>query len=282
MKKALTAILLVALLLVQSVTVPTVLAEPETEGNTAQTQDETETTQTREEVGDTTGDSEDTEAAPAKSEEKKDKLDEFGKLTSFATDKKPSIAAVGGIVMDVQSGTVLYEKNINERLYPASITKIMTTLVALENSSLDEEVTFSQNAVQLIEGQGASNIEIVPGEKLSMKDSLYAIMLMSANEVCNGVAEHVAGTIKKFTKMMNKKAKELGCTGTHFNNTNGLWEENHYTTVHDMALISRAAYQNETFAEITGTKWYKLPKTNKRKAGYTLHNHVAAAEVSAV
>ncbi|MBO4395910.1 MAG: D-alanyl-D-alanine carboxypeptidase [Eubacterium sp.] len=204
---------------------------------------------------------------------KKDILDEYGDLTAFAASDPPSIASVGGIVMDVDSGAVLYEKNINKRLYPASITKIMTTLVALENSSMDEVVTFSQNAVDLIQNQGASNIEIVPGEKLTMEESLYAIMLMSANEVCNGVAEHVAGDIKTFVKMMNKRAKELGCTGTHFNNTNGLWEKNHYTTTHDMALIARAAYKNEKFAEITGTKWYKLPKTNKRKAGYTLHNH---------
>ena len=266
MKKALTAIVLAALLLIQGVTVPVVLAVPEDEGDTMETQEVTDTEEASEDEGDA-------DASPAEPEEKKDKLDEFGKLTDFATDKKPSIASVSGIVMDVQSGTVLYEKNINERLYPASITKVMTTLVALENSSMEEEVTYSQNAVQLSEGQGASNIEIVPGEKLSMKDSLYAIMLMSANEVCNGVAEHVAGSVKAFVKMMNKKAKELGCTGTHFNNPNGLWEKNHYTTAHDMALISRAAYLNETFAEITGTKWYKLPKTNKRKAGYTLHNH---------
>ena len=202
-----------------------------------------------------------------------DIIDEYGDLTAFAATDPPSIASVGGIVMDVDSGAVLYEKNINKRLYPASITKIMTTLVALENSSMDEVVTFSQNAVDLIQNQGASNIEIVPGEKLTMEESLYAIMLMSANEVCNGVAEHVAGDIKSFVKMMNKRAKELGCTGTHFNNTNGLWQKNHYTTTHDMALIARAAYKNEKFAEITGTKWYKLPKTNKRKAGYTLHNH---------
>ena len=196
-----------------------------------------------------------------------------GDLKQAKAARRPDVSAESAIVMDVQSGTILYEKNIDKREYPASITKIMTTLVALENSSLDETVTFSNNAVELIQGQGASNIEIVPGEKLSMEDSLYAIMLMSANEVCNGVAEHVAGSIKKYVKMMNKKAKELGCTGTHFNNVNGLWEKNHYTTAHDMALISRAAYKNETFARITGTKRYQLPKTNKRKAGYPLHNH---------
>ena len=271
MRKRLTVIALVATLLLQATAMTTVQAVPDTD-TTEQTEEagtgeaqSTESTETEEADGDT--------SEQAESKKTGDKIDEFGNLTDFATDKKPSIAAVGGIVMDVQSGTVLYEKNINRKLYPASITKIMTTLIALENSSLQEEVTFSRNAVQLIEGQGASNIEITPGEKLSMEDSLYAIMLMSANEVCNGVAEHVGGTIKNFVKMMNKRAKELGCTGTHFNNVNGLWQKNHYTTVHDMALISRAAYKNKTFAKITGTKWYKLPKTNKRKAGYTLHNH---------
>lgn len=263
--------------------VKTAFAEPDTEtteetgtdnteGTEAETTEETGTEAADDAVADTASETaDDTDSASKK--KSGDRMDDFGKLTGFATDKKPDISAVGGIVMDVQSGAVLYEKNINKKLYPASITKIMTTLICLENASLKEEVTFSTNAIRLIEGQGASNIEVKPGEKLSMEDCLYAIMLMSANEVCNGVAEHIGGSIKGFTKMMNKRAKELGCTGTHFNNPNGLWEKNHYTTTHDMALIARAAYKNETFAKITGTKWYKLPKTNKRKAGYTLHNH---------
>lgn len=155
--------------------------------------------------------------------------------------------------MDVQSGAILYEKNIDKREYPASITKVMTALVAIENSSLSETVTYSRNAVTNLES-GASNIEIQPGEKLSMEDSLYAILLMSANEACNGVAEHVAGSIDNFVAMMNQKAKELGCTGTNFANANGLWMSNHYTTAHDMALISQEAYKNPTFA--------KLPERN--------------------
>lgn len=162
--------------------------------------------------------------------------------------------------MDVQSGAILYEKNIDKREYPASITKVMTALVAIENSSLSETVTYSRNAVTNLES-GASNIEIQPGEKLSMEDSLYAILLMSANEACNGVAEHVAGSIDNFVAMMNQKAKELGCTGTNFANANGLWMSNHYTTAHDMALISQEAYKNPTFAKITGTKRYIINKT---------------------
>ncbi len=185
---------------------------------------------------------------------------------------KLSLSADSAIVMDVDSGAILYKKNMDRKQYPASITKIMTTLVALENSSMNETVTYSRGAVTNLES-GASNIGMLPGEKLSMEDSLYAVMLASANEVCNGVAEHVAGSVENFVNMMNERAKSLGCTGTHFANPNGLWLENHYTTAHDMALIAREAYQNPTFAKITGTKRYSLPNTNKRKNLPTMTNH---------
>ena len=185
---------------------------------------------------------------------------------------KVKISAESGIVMDVQSGTILYSKNIDKKEYPASITKVMTALVAIENSSLSETVTFSYDAVMNLES-GASNIGTQVGEKMTMEECLYAILLMSANEVCNGVAEHIAGSIDGFIKMMNNRAKELGCTGTHFVNANGLWKKNHYTTAHDMALIARAAYKNPTFAKITGTKRYNIPKTNKAKNGHALYNH---------
>lgn len=181
------------------------------------------------------------------------------------------VSAESAIVMDVQSGTILYEKDMDKKEYPASITKIMTALVAIENSSLSETVTYSKEAVTNLE-LNASNIEIQVGEKLSMEDSLYSILMMSANEACNGVAEHIAGNIKAFVQMMNERAKELGCTGTHFANANGLFMNNHYTTAHDMALIARAAYKNPTFAKITGTKVYKISRSNKHLAR-TLYNH---------
>lgn len=186
--------------------------------------------------------------------------------------EKLKVSAESAIIMDVQSGSILYKKNIDKKQYPASITKIMTALLAIENSSLQETVTYSKTAVLNLES-GASNIGIKVGEKMSMEDSLYAILLMSANEVCNGVAEHISGSVKNFVDMMNKRAKELGCTGTHFANANGLWMKNHYTTAHDMALISRAAYKNKVFAKITGTKRYVIKKTNKNKDGHALHNH---------
>ena len=189
-----------------------------------------------------------------------------------AAKGKVNISAESAVVMDVQSGSILYSKNMNKKQYPASITKIMTALLALENSSPAETVTYSGSAVLNLES-GASNIGLKVGEKLTMEQSLYAILLMSANEACNGVAEHIAGSIKNFVKMMNERAKQLGCTGTHFANTNGLWMKNHYTTAYDMARIASAAYKNTTFARITGTKRYNIPKTNKNKDGHALHNH---------
>ena len=193
---------------------------------------------------------------------------------SAQAKKKLSLSADSAIVMDVQSGAILYKKNMDKKQYPASITKIMTTLVALENSSMNETVTYSKGAVTNLES-GASNIGLVPGEKMSMENSLYAVMLASANEACNGVGEHIAGSVEDFVNLMNERAKEIGCTGTHFANPNGLWLENHYTTAHDMALIAREAYKNPTFAKITGTKRYQLPDTNKTKNRGTMTNHHA-------
>lgn len=184
-----------------------------------------------------------------------------------------SISAAAAIVMELNTGTILYKKNMNEKHYPASITKIMTTLLCLENASLDDTVTFSYKAVHSIE-YGSSHIGVVEGEQIRMEDCLYGIMLMSANEVCNGVAEHVAGSIDAFVDMMNAKAKELGCKHTHFANPNGLYLDDHYTTAYDMALIASAAMKNEEFRKITGTKTYTIPKTNLNDARplYNKHN----------
>lgn len=184
-----------------------------------------------------------------------------------------SISAASAIVMELNTGTILYKKNMNEKHYPASITKIMTTLLCLENASLDDTVTFSYKAVHSIE-YGSSHIGVVEGEQIRMEDCLYGIMLMSANEVCNGVAEHIAGSIDAFVDMMNEKAKELGCKNTHFANANGLYLDDHYTTAYDMALISSAAMKNEEFRKITGSKTYTIPKTNLNEARplYNKHN----------
>ncbi len=175
------------------------------------------------------------------------------------------------IVMEANTGTILYEKNIHEQCYPASITKIMTTMLALENSSLDETVTFSKDAVYNTEGSGIyRNVD----EQMSMKDCLYAVMLESANECAYAVAEHVAGgDYQAFIQMMNDKAQELGCTDTHFSNCNGLPDETHVTSCYDMALISQEAIKNNMFRTLISTTRYDLPATNKSEPLAMFNHH---------
>lgn len=190
-----------------------------------------------------------------------------------ATASQPSIDGKAGIVMDAKSGKILYAKNIDAKHYPASITKILTTLVAIENNDdLYEEVTFSRYAVNSIE-PGSTHIGIKAGEKIPLRDVLFGIMLESANEACNGAAEFTSGTTKKFVELMNKKAKELGCTNSHFVTTNGLHDDNHYVTARDMAKISKAALENDTFRSIACNSNYFMAPTNKEKKGRELWNH---------
>ncbi|MCI8327396.1 MAG: D-alanyl-D-alanine carboxypeptidase [Lachnospiraceae bacterium] len=177
------------------------------------------------------------------------------------------------MVMETNTGAILYEKNVDEVHYPASITKIMTTLIALEEGDLDDIVTFSADAVYKNEGD-TSHISRDLNEEMTLEQCLYAVMLESANECAYAVAEHIGkGDVRKFIDMMNKKAKELGCTDTNFNNPNGLPDEKHYTTTRDMAIISQAAYQNETFRMITETGRYVIPPTNKHAEETLLQNH---------
>lgn len=174
------------------------------------------------------------------------------------------------IVMEMSTGTILYEKNSKEKLYPASITKIMTVMIALEHCELNEIVTFSDASIDNTEGSGIARDY---GEQMTMEDCLYAIMLASANECAYAVAEHVAGSIEAFADLMNAKAAELGCINTNFVNPHGLHDDNHYTCSYDMALIGRAAYENETFRIITGTKAHMIPPTNKHEEETPLQNH---------
>lgn len=193
-----------------------------------------------------------------------------------AWPKMPQVEAPSFCVMDISTGTILYERNMDEINYPASITKIMTALLAVENCSLDEVVTFSEKAVYGNEGD-TSHISRDIGEEMTMEESLYGMMLESANEcawaIGEQIASHVGGSMEQFTKMMNERAASLGCTNTHFNNPNGLPDEDHWTSAHDMALIAAEAYKNETFRVIAGTKSYTIPPTNKHEAETPLHNH---------
>lgn len=185
---------------------------------------------------------------------------------------KSSLSCDSAIVMELSTGSILYKKNIHKQHYPASITKIMTAMLTAENCSMSETVKFSESAVYGIE-TGSSTIYTEVGEKLTVEQCLYAIMLESANEVCLGVAEHISGTSSKFVDMMNERVKELGLKDTHFNNPNGLPDPKHYTTAYDMAVIAREAMKNSTFRKITGTKSYVMPKTNKHKTQRYWNNH---------
>ena len=174
----------------------------------------------------------------------------------------PAIYGEAGIVMDMKSGAILYAKNMNSQYYPASITKVLTALIALENSKTTDMVTFTQASIDFLQ-YGDANIGMTPGEQISMENALYAILLASANEVSHAVGEcAVKGGYEDFIADMNKRAAELGCTNSHFMNTNGLHDDNHYTTAHDMALIASAAFQFDEFKKVTSTLQYTIPPTN--------------------
>lgn len=181
----------------------------------------------------------------------------------------PQIGADAAILIELETGTVLYAKNIHKELYPASTTKIMTALLAAENSQLDEIVEFSREAVYSVPSDG-SNMGMDEGEALTMKDALYGILLLSANETCNAVAEHISGSIDSFVERMNERAKELGCLNTNFVTTNGLHDENHYTSAYDLAMIGRAFFANPLLAEISGTRTYHWQPTDRQPDDFTL------------
>ena len=177
-----------------------------------------------------------------------------------------SIESDAGIIMDAHSGAVVYGKNIHSTYAPASITKVLTALIILENCSLDDTVTFSQNAVYNVEAD-SSSAGYDTGDQASVKDCLYALLLKSANESANALAEHLSGSTEAFAELMNQKAAELGCQDSHFANPSGLNDENHYVSAYDMALITRAACNHDTFLEIVATTYYNLPPNKQNPEG---------------
>lgn len=172
------------------------------------------------------------------------------------------ITAPNVILMQTDTGKILYEKNIDEKIYPASITKLMTAILVVENCELDEIVTVSQNAVISVPS-GYVNANLQVGEELTVENLLYVMLIPSANDAANALAEHVAGSIESFASMMNTRAKELGCTGSNFTNPSGLHEEEHYTTVRDLSLISKEAIKNKRIRKIIETSSYSLKETNR-------------------
>ena len=183
--------------------------------------------------------------------------------------KQPEIAAQSAVLYDATRGQFLFEKNADTQYYPASITKLMTALLVAEHCGLEGTVTFSETAVSKLES-GAVTLKIQAGEKVSVKDCMYGLMLKSANEIANGLAEHVSGSIEAFADQMNQKAKSLGCTNTNFENPNGLNNPEHVTTARDMALIAAEAYKNDIVRKVTSTLTYEFPATEAVNSVRTL------------
>ncbi|WP_052330352.1 D-alanyl-D-alanine carboxypeptidase family protein [Virgibacillus sp. MSP4-1] len=178
----------------------------------------------------------------------------------------PGVSAENAVLMEYESGRVLFDKNAHQKKSIASITKILTAIVAIEHGDLNETVTVSENAVRT-EG---SSIYLDAGDKVKLKDLVYGLMLRSGNDAAVAIAEHVGGSLPGFTHLMNQKAQWIGMTDSHFANPHGLEADGHYSTAYDMALLMRYAMQNKTFSKISGTKKYKgenerFPWHNKNK-----------------
>lgn len=181
----------------------------------------------------------------------------------------PEITAGAALLMDAANDEVLYEKNANKKMYPASLTKVMTALLVLEaveagQLSLDQIITASTTFTAGLSANGSTQ-DIKPGEQMSLRDLLYCLLVASANEASNILAETVAGDVASFVEQMNRRAQALGCEDTHFANPHGLHDDNHYTTAHDIYLIARTAMENDTFRTIVSTRKHEIPATNLHK-----------------
>lgn len=178
----------------------------------------------------------------------------------------PAIGAQSAILMEMNTHTILYAKNIDEKSYPASTTKILTCLLAMQNCTMDETVTFSHSSIYDVPADGSKLGGVDTGDTITMEQALYCILVQSANEVASAVGEHVAKKLElvnddqkpidAFVDLMNKKSQELGCKGTHFVNSNGLYDDNHYTTAYDLALIGCEFFSNELLCKMSSTPSY--------------------------
>ncbi len=184
-----------------------------------------------------------------------------GEVTSSTLDSNwpqgPGISAETAILIEANTGAILYEKSAHKQMYPASITKILTTLIATEKCSLDEQVTFTAETLATIPFD-SSRIWVDNGEYLPMEDCLGAILIVSANDVAAGVAEHIAGSLDAFAEIMNERAAELGCLNSHFVNSHGYHDPEHYTTAYDMAQIARAFFENDLLSSLSRERYFKI------------------------
>lgn len=183
-------------------------------------------------------------------------------INSFASTDEISTNAPVALLMDASTGKIIYEKDAYKRMYPASTTKIMTAILTLENCDLNDVAKVSYNAIFTVP-VGYSHANLVLDEELTIEQLLYVLLIPSANDAANVLAEHIAGSVESFASMMNTKAAELGCKNTHFVNPNGVHNENHYSTAYDLALMGQYAMKNETFRRIVMETRYTLPTTNK-------------------
>ena len=189
----------------------------------------------------------------------------------------PKIEGQSAVLMDAVTDTILYSKNADDRLYPASITKIMTAFLACEYLDMNDTITMSEAAAYGIEA-GSSSIYAETGEVFTVEQALMALMLESANEMALAIAEKTSGSVKKFVELMNQRAAQLGCENTHFNNPNGLPDETHYTTANDMIKIAKAAWYNPLFRKFVTTQVY----ANQQAAGNPLSAESSQNDVRTV
>lgn len=173
----------------------------------------------------------------------------------------PAVSAKSAILLEANTGTVLYAKNIHEKLYPASTTKILTAYIARQKGNLSDMITYSSEAVNSINWMEDSNIGIKVGESITLEQSLYGLLVGSANECGNAIGEYISGSIEDFVKLMNETAKELGCTDSNFVTTNGKHDEEHYTSAHDLGLIAQKFFDDELLCKMSSQKDYVIPQS---------------------
>ena len=184
------------------------------------------------------------------------------------------INEASGVVIDAENGGILYSLNRDAIRYPASVTKILTALLVIENCDLQETVTMTSAGTQMVAG-GSTNAKTVDGEEFTVEQCLYMLLLKSANDIANQLAVHVSGSIEAFAALMNERASALGCTNTHFTNPSGMPDSEHYTTAEDLSRIMSDCLRNETFLKISGTESVTIPPTNKTPESRTYTNHNA-------
>ena len=186
----------------------------------------------------------------------------FSFRAAAAREGEPKIRSNAAILYEVTSGELVYEKNGKQKAYPASTTKIMTALLALENCEMDEPVTVTRAALNTV-SPGSSIAGLQNGEVLSMYEMLECLLVASGNDAASVIAVHIGGTVAQFVEMMNERSRELGCTSTHYTNPSGLHDEEHYTTAEDLLKVTVEAMKHPEFVEIVGSAQVTIPETNK-------------------